>query len=123
MVVADLLISGEYQHHLRRVRKIYLERRDCLIQALNQNFDNVRLMGAEAGTQLTWLLPDKLPSAEDICLTASARGVRLGSVSRQGAASALALRFCNRALILGFAAIACDRLRDGIARLAEVIGA
>jgi hypothetical protein len=35
----------------------------------------------------------------------------------------LAARFCNRALILGFAAIACDRLRDGIARLAEAIEA
>lgn len=123
MIVADLLISGEYQHHLRRVRKIYLERRDCLIQALHQHFDNVRLMGAEAGTQLTWLLPDELPNAEEICLTAAAQGVRLGSVPHQGAASALAVRYCDRALILGFAAIARDRLRDGIARLAKAIGA
>ena len=90
---------------------------------LNQHFDFVRLMGVEAGTQLTWLLPDELPSAEEICLTASAQGVRLGSVSRQGAVSALAARTCNRAHILGFAANTCDRLRDGIARLAEVVGA
>ena len=25
-------MSGEYDHHLRRVRKIYLERRDCLFR-------------------------------------------------------------------------------------------
>ena len=122
MVVADLLISGEYHHHLRRVRKIYQERRDCLVGALNEHFGNVRLMGADAGTQLTWLLPDGLPAAETVRETASAYGVRLGSVSARRVTSGLVARYCDRALILGFASSACDGLRRGIACLAGALG-
>jgi GntR family transcriptional regulator/MocR family aminotransferase len=122
MVVADLLISGEYHHHLRRVRKIYQERRDCLVDALNQHFGNVRLMGADAGTQLTWLLPDGLPPAEIVCETASAHGVRLGSISGERIASGLMARYRERALILGYASSACDGLRQGVACLAGALG-
>jgi len=122
MVLADLLVSGEYHRHLRRVRKIYMERRDCLVQALTHHFGAVSLMGVDAGTQLTWLLPDGFPLAETVRGRASARGVTLGSVSGQGAASKLVRRFCERALIFGFAAAGCDGLREGIACLANAIG-
>ncbi|MDE2265728.1 MAG: PLP-dependent aminotransferase family protein, partial [Alphaproteobacteria bacterium] len=74
MVVADLLTSGEYDHHLRRVRKIYLDRRDCLIQALREHFGEIELIGTEIGTQLTWLLPDRYPSARALSDAARAQG-------------------------------------------------
>jgi GntR family transcriptional regulator / MocR family aminotransferase len=122
MVVADLLISGEYHHHLRRVNKKYHERRDCLVEALSDYFGDVRLMGADAGTQLTWLLPEGLPAAEIVRETASAHGITLGSVSDQRLAAGLAARYCERALILGFASLACDGLRRGVACLAGALG-
>ena len=43
--------------------QIYLDRRDCLIQALRTHFGDIRLIGVEIGTQLTWLLPERFPSA------------------------------------------------------------
>jgi GntR family transcriptional regulator/MocR family aminotransferase len=123
MVVADLLENGEYQHHLRRVRKLYLERRDLLVRALSANFGGVRLIGADAGTQLTWMLPDRLPSAETVCEKASAHGVGLGRIREVETPSGLVQHYRERALILGFAAIASDALWDGIACLAGALGA
>jgi len=115
MVAANLLASGEYDHHLRRVRKIYLERRDALIRALEAHFGGVRLIGTESGTQLTWLLPERFSSASAARDAARAHGVNVEWVSGE------ACRFHDRALIFGYAALAPERLRQGVAILADVL--
>jgi GntR family transcriptional regulator / MocR family aminotransferase len=119
MVVAYLLTTGEYDHHLRRVRKIYLERRDCLIRALRDNFGDVQLMGTEVGTQLTWILPDHLPPAQAVHEVARAHGVGVGRAICDCGGSP-----CNRhdkALVLGYAALDPAALREGVDRLAEAL--
>jgi GntR family transcriptional regulator / MocR family aminotransferase len=118
MVVADLLTSGEYDHHLRRVRKIYLERRDCLIHALRTHFGDIRLIGVEIGTQLTWLLPEHIPSALALCDVARTHGVNMECVIGEPAG---ACRYHDKALIFGFAALTPEKLRQGIARLADAL--
>jgi GntR family transcriptional regulator/MocR family aminotransferase len=123
MVVADLLTSGEYHHHLRRVRKIYMERHDRLIEALNDHFGAIELMGVDAGTQLTWVLPDDYPHAGTVCRQALARGVILGSVPAQQSVPDRTNRYVERSLLLGFAGIAGDGLRDGVACLAQSLRA
>lgn len=122
MIVFDLVASGEYNHHLRRVRKTCLERRDCLIQALRTHFGDVRLMGVEAGAHLTWLLPDGLPDSDSVRRAAAERGVIVGTLPDRGEISGSARYYCKRALLLGFAALSCEQLRDGVARLAEALG-
>ncbi|MDE2184492.1 MAG: PLP-dependent aminotransferase family protein [Alphaproteobacteria bacterium] len=119
MVVANLLGTGEYDHHLRRVRKVYLERRDCLMRALRDNFGEVQLLGTEVGTQLTWMLPDTLPSAHMVRDIARAHGVGVSN-----AICGCGQLTCDRhgkALILGYAALEPDILRDGVARLADAL--
>ncbi len=121
MVVADLLSSGEYDHHLRRVRKIYLERRDCLIGALRTHFGDVHLIGTEIGTQLTWALPDHIPSARIARDVANAHGLSIESVICENAASAAGCRYHDKALIFGYAALTPEQLQQGIARLAAAL--
>jgi GntR family transcriptional regulator/MocR family aminotransferase len=123
MVVADLLTSGEYDHHLRRVRKIYLERRDCLIQALRTHFGDIRLIGVEIGTQLTWLLPEHLPSARKVCEAAHAQGVNIEGVVGENHSTTGACRYHDKALIFGYAALTSEQLRQGIGRLADALSA
>ncbi|MGC9953770.1 MAG: PLP-dependent aminotransferase family protein [Rhizomicrobium sp.] len=118
MVVADLLTSGEYDHHLRRVRKIYLERRNCLIQALRTHFGDVRLIGVEIGTQLTWLLPEHFPSARAVCDVARAHGVNIERVISEPAGTC---RYHDKALVFGYGALMAEQLGQGIARLADVL--
>jgi Transcriptional regulators containing a DNA-binding HTH domain and an aminotransferase domain (MocR family) and their eukaryotic orthologs len=118
MVVANLLASGEYDHHLRRLRKIYLERRDALIGALRTYFGEVALIGSEAGTQVTWVLPPHFPGAAAILDTALARGVRLCAITGENGANS---PYHDRALVLGFGGLAPDRLREGIASLSHAL--
>jgi len=118
MVISNLLASGEYDHHLRRVRKIYLERRDTLIGALQSSFGDVRLIGTESGAQLTWLPPSSFPCASAIRDAARLQGVNIECVSGE---AAKACRFHDQALILGYAALTPERLRRGIAVLADAL--
>lgn len=113
MVVTDLLVSGAYEHHLRRVRKTYMERRDCLIKALREHFGDIRLIGTEIGTELTWILPESFPPAQAICGAARARGVNI-----EHAIDTNAGRYRDKALIFGYAALTPAQLRQGIERLA-----
>ncbi len=121
MVVADLLTSGEYDHHLRRVRKIYLERRDCLVEALRTHLGDIRLIGTEIGTQLTWLLPEHLPSARVVCGVARTNGVNIECVTSENPSPPVACRYNDKALIFGYAALAAEQLREGVSRLADAI--
>jgi GntR family transcriptional regulator/MocR family aminotransferase len=120
-LVAELITSGEYSHHLRRLRKIYLERRDCLIDALTRKFGTASLIGTQSGTQLTWLLPDAFPPARSACAMATSRGINIQSLHDLGRRANCADRLLERAVILGYAAISCGQIRDGIDSLADLI--
>ncbi len=121
MVVADLLASGEYDHHLRRVRKVYLDRRDCLIHALRTQFGDVRLVGTEIGTQMTWLLPERFSSAREICDAARIQGLNIEGVVCESCTPAGNFRYHDKALLFGYAALTTEQLRHGIGRLASAI--
>ncbi len=121
MFVRELIVSGEYDHHLRRLRKTYMERRDCLVGALKAQFGQVRLIGLESGTQLTWMLPEGMPQAAVVCEKASRNGVVLGRVAPKDLPSTSEALFQDRALIMSFAALASARLLDGIGALAAAL--
>ena len=111
MVTADLIRSGEYDHHLRRIRKLYMERRDCLVQALKTQFGDIALKGSESGTRLIWLLPEAMPSAEAIRELASACGVVVHAAVDRSVG----------ALVFGFAGLTPAQLREGISRLGKAL--
>lgn len=113
MVTADLIRGGEYDHHLRRVRKLYMERRDCLVEALKTQFGDIALKGCDGGTQLTWPLPESMPSAASIGGAASACGVIVHAVADCGGR--------NGALAFGFAGLTPGQLREGISRLGKAL--
>ena len=118
LVVSNLLASGAYDHHLRRLRKFYLERRDALIAALRHAFGAVDLLGTEAGTQLTWILPDEIGSATAACAAARAHGVNLEGITNPATESC---PFHDRALILSYAALTVEQLQQGVTLLAQAL--
>jgi GntR family transcriptional regulator/MocR family aminotransferase len=65
-VLAEFISSGEYAAHLRRVRKIYMSRRDCLLENLSRRFGEITINGSQGGTRLHWILPTSYPTAESI---------------------------------------------------------
>jgi GntR family transcriptional regulator/MocR family aminotransferase len=100
------------------LRKFYLERRDSVIAGLRAHFGEVQLLGTESGTQLTWHLPDHMPSASVVCAAARSHGVAIEGVTDPAAKACL---FYDRALIFSYAALAPEKVRLGILRLAEAL--
>lgn len=119
--MADFMASGEFGRHLRRIRQLYRERRDALLNALAKHFGHCEVFGDQAGMHLVWKLPEGLPDAAEVEARGLAAGVGVCSL-----ATGSALRFDkndggDRLLMLGFVALTEKEIEDGIARLAGAL--
>src|SRR5262249_62398644 len=98
LAFAELLASGGYDRHLRRVRRVHRERRDAVVTALRTYLPHGRISGVAAGLHLVVELP---PGTDDTGVAARARQAGLGPL----ALSELRLRGGGRpGLVLGYAA-------------------
>ena len=111
-VMADFIREGHFARHIGRMRKLYAQRRRALVQAIQQELDGrLEVLGAEAGMQLTALLP---------------RGVDDVAVARKAAkkgVSARPLSACylhapaRGGLILGYGGADVAAIREAVQRL------
>ncbi|MBU2581985.1 MAG: PLP-dependent aminotransferase family protein [Alphaproteobacteria bacterium] len=119
--MADFMSSGGYQRHLRRVRQLYLEKRDALIAALDENFGPGTVSGADGGMHLVCRIPDGLPNVDEIERRALSKGIGVCSFS-----SGAALYFGDddgqrRHLVLGYAALTPKQIKKSISQLAGLL--
>lgn len=115
-VLADLFDEGHFAAHVRRMRRIYRERRDALLDALRPlRARGVHPGSAEAGMHLTvWLDPD----VDDVAL--ARRGLELGLDLTP--LSQYALNEPRpRGLLLGFACAPPEALVAGVRQLATLL--
>jgi GntR family transcriptional regulator/MocR family aminotransferase len=56
--LADFLVRGEMDRHIRRMRAVYRRRRDALIDALSDALPEASVSGVAAGLHVTVSLPD-----------------------------------------------------------------
>ena len=121
MVLADFMNSGEYDTHLRRLRKSYLLRRDCLISALTDKFGHCNLVGTEGGTHLAWRLPEGYPSAKEVRDLALARKIRIYVLPDGPAPHPFTDQFADNRLIFGYSTLNERMIRQGVAELADIL--
>jgi GntR family transcriptional regulator / MocR family aminotransferase len=83
LAFAELLRTGAYDRHIRKMRLRYRHRRDALIQALTTSNPRLRVTGGAAGLNL--LLSLSNPDAEAAALAAAnAAGIGLGGLVADG---------------------------------------
>ncbi len=117
-VLAEFLHSGSFAHHLRKIRKLYLSRRNTLIDCLHEHFGDSLISGAEGGMHIAWTLPPGLPDADKLAACALEAGVGIYPLAG-GACSFIADDHQRRRLLmLGFSSVSESKIRDGIGRLA-----
>ncbi|HMR30800.1 MAG TPA: PLP-dependent aminotransferase family protein [Geminicoccaceae bacterium] len=120
--LAELIESGAYERHVRRVRRRNGERRAALLAALSARLGGmVTVSGADAGLHLVvWL--DRVPCAREDALVARARAAGLGlhpvtplyapcSAGRPDAAG----------LVMGYAGLDERAIDHGVRILREVL--
>jgi GntR family transcriptional regulator/MocR family aminotransferase len=114
--LAEFLQEGHFAQHLRRMRSVYLERRDALLRGLEQHCGGLaRVHNSDAGLHVTVLLGDGVSDQDAIArlgrrglAAISLSGSYLGSSRRQG-------------LLLGFGCAAPPLLLEATRVLGEVL--
>jgi GntR family transcriptional regulator/MocR family aminotransferase len=115
LAFADLVASGGYDRHLRRVRRSQRRSRDALVAALARELPDATVSGIAAGLHLVIELPS---GVDDVALVAAARANGLGPIAlsstRLGPPG-------PPGLVLGYAAHPPDQLAVAVARLAALV--
>lgn len=120
MIVAEFIDSGQFDNHLRRIRVIYMARRDCLIESLERHFGPCRITGQEGGMHVVWHLPDTLPPAPRLQEIAAQVGVGIYPLA-SGHACTFDAPWVDRMVMLGYPSVEEARIRRGIRDLAAAV--
>lgn len=116
MAVAEFFADGHFGVHLRRMRELYRERRDALLEAADRWLDGaVRLGPADAGLHMVVHLP---PGTDDHAVSSRAARhhveVQPLSLFRHDASS-------GPGLVLGYGALPPQQIEAGIRALARAL--
>ena len=119
--MAEFMENGDFDRHLRRIRQIYMNRRDHLVRELNNHFGKLNLFGLDGGMHLVWRLPSSFPIASDISERALSEGVGIYTVDSGGACRVGATSIGKHDLILGYCSLTEAEISEGLQRLAAVL--
>ena len=116
LALADFLVEGYFARYLRKMRQLYKERRDALVEALKRELgDQLDIAVPEAGMHLAAWLSSGM-STQAVVRRASESGLHLLPIS------AFSSRHLKRdGLVLGFANSSPQELRAGVHTLALVL--
>jgi GntR family transcriptional regulator/MocR family aminotransferase len=118
LAFADFLAKGEFDRHLRRMRPIYRERRDAMLDALRRYLPDVRTTGASAGLHVLALLPRGVDEAT-VMERAVASGVKVTGLRHTYHDPAHA----PGGLILGYGQVSVAQIDEGVRLLATAVDA
>src|SRR5439155_1328441 len=116
LAFTELLRSGEYDRHIRKMRLRYRRRRDALTRALAARTPQLEVLGSAAGLNLFVPLPDEA-TEEDAIAAAGAAGIGLDGLAMGG--------YCESSraagLIIGYAAVAEHDFEHAAEQLVSVL--
>jgi GntR family transcriptional regulator / MocR family aminotransferase len=116
---AELLGSGAFERHIRRVRSVYRRRRDRLIAMLAERAPAVTPVGISAGLRVLLELPPGGPSEEDVIARAAQESIELFPVGWCYHAG----RGPANGIVLGYAGLPEHAFESAIAMLGDVLAA
>ncbi|WP_206995313.1 MocR-like pyridoxine biosynthesis transcription factor PdxR [Trinickia mobilis] len=120
IALADFIDSGLYTRHLRRMRRLYAERRNALADALRTQLGGMLTVSAGAGgmhlsAQLTAPLADV-----DVCTAARGAGLIVPPLSAYCLPCVDIARY--NGLALGYAGVAAEKIDGLVQQLAQILG-
>jgi GntR family transcriptional regulator/MocR family aminotransferase len=116
-VMCDFMVDGHFERHIRRMRAIYHERQELLVDLSRREFDGrLTVPPANGGMTLVGWLPR---GTDDVAVAQLAAAANVDVMPM----SWYATRTMAPGLLLGYAGVRERELREGAARLARVLGA
>lgn len=118
LALAEFLRSGQFALHVRRMRRLYRQRRDALVAALERHLGSVATVhGGSAGMHLALRFRDD--GMDDLAVSARAfeHGIVVNALSRHDTHGTSGWR----GLMLGYAQVPAERMDELVKRLAAVL--
>jgi GntR family transcriptional regulator / MocR family aminotransferase len=115
LAVAELLEDSEVQRHARRVRRVYRERRDVLVDALKEKLPQLVLADPPAGGMALWIRVRDV-DVDEWAARSLAAGVAFYP-ARSFAFDGRSRPFAR----MGFASLEPRELREAVKRMASVV--
>lgn len=117
-VLCDFIVEGHFARHIRRMRELYAERLQVLLESAKERLSGLlEISSVEAGLQtIGWL--KRGVQARRIAELAAARNVEVVPLGVYASGES---RSSREGLVLGFAAVDPRELRRGVEELAEIL--
>lgn len=121
LCLAEFIRDGHFGLHLRRMRRLYRQRRDALVAALQQHLGDIAsIHGASAGMHLALRWHDAQVDDARISAAALEQGIVVPALS----AHAIGKRQHDwRGLVLGYAQVPVEQISPLVQKLAGIIRA
>ena len=114
-VLADFMTDGHFERHIRRTRAMYRDRQALLVERVKTELaGRLSVTASDAGMTLIGWLPS---GANDVAVANAARARNVDVVPL----SAFATRPISPGLLLGYAGVREDDIRDGVTSLARAL--
>lgn len=120
-VMAEFIKTGAYARHLNKIRVTYRARRDCLLKSIREHFGDAKISGYDGGMHVMWHLSPSQPDAKSVESTAITHGVGIYSLRSAVAHDFGTTPYSERSLVVGYAALQEEQIREGIARVAAAL--
>jgi GntR family transcriptional regulator/MocR family aminotransferase len=117
--LAAFLSDGQFVQHLRRMRRLYRERRDALLDALHRHVGDTALVhGAGTGMHLSLRFADPAWRDDQVSDAARAAGIAVHCMTRHETG----LRKTGwNGLLLGYSQVPAVEMEDAVGRLAGIV--
>lgn len=124
-VLAALIEDGSYERHVRRCRRENEQRREALLQALQQHLgENVEVEGAASGLHVVaWFKQVALADEDRLIELARDQGVGVRPITPLYADAGHSGRRACAGLILGYASLDASNIEAGVRLLAKAVQA
>jgi GntR family transcriptional regulator/MocR family aminotransferase len=115
-VLADFISEGHFSRHLRRMRALYAERRNVLVEGLQRGFGSfLQIVGNVAGMHLAVTLPKGFHDQE-ICTRAAQESLWLWPLSRFYIAKP-----SHQGFLLGFGSTTVTEIPSAVMHLQKIL--
>lgn len=124
-IMTNFIKEGYFERHLNKMRKIYKNKHDILIQSLKIFEDKIQIEGENAGLHLVLRFTSTILTEKEILETAAGKSIKLYGLSEHYT-SAPELQTNSQqinppTILLGYANVLEKDLQDGIISLYEVL--
>jgi GntR family transcriptional regulator/MocR family aminotransferase len=119
LAFSQLLLSGAFERHVRRMRVRYRARRDRLLAMLAERAPTATPVGISAGLRVLLELPAEAPSADELAERAEQQSIELMPVGRCYHSG----KAVRDGLVIGYAALPEHAFESGITALGDFLEA